>query len=136
MIEKNKDRFIKDVIEDLHKNGIIAIQDEADVDPLVVSTAVKLAQDKPEDPVVLVGKDCDLFIMDTSLSSPDSNMYFLSSISPIEMVSIKDMHQQLGHVRRQLMVCHALTGCDTTSSLFGKGNVTAVDIMATHPHVP
>ena len=49
-----------------------------------------------------------------------------------KIIDINATAKQLGPKSLQLVAVHALTGCDSTSYLFGKGNASAVAIMLKH----
>ncbi len=49
-----------------------------------------------------------------------------------QIIDINATAHKLGDKSLQLLAIHALTGCDTTSYLFGKGKASAVSIMLKH----
>ena len=49
----------------------------------------------------------------------------LCHLNPVTLYSIKQLQQALGTTRRHILFIHAVTGCDTTSALYGQGKVKA-----------
>ena len=71
---KNKARLIDKLRTELQHAGVLVKQDPADADPLIVSTALTLAQTERK-PVVVVGTDIDLLVMVISPYSSDMGIH-------------------------------------------------------------
>jgi hypothetical protein len=127
--EKNKKRFVKLLTTYLTQNGCKVKQAINDADTLIVDTAVKAASEKP---VTVVATDTDVFIMllyhmpkcvhDVCMQSETAS----SQRHQVTITSIRRVYNHLGGtVVKQLLFIHALSGCDTTSSMFGLGKATS-----------
>ncbi|VDI27019.1 Hypothetical predicted protein [Mytilus galloprovincialis] len=132
--DANKQRFVNLLKDTFIENGIDAIQAEDDADLLIVQTAV--AKSSAEE-VIVFGEDTDLLILLCHHAKQDQKpIYFTSDkqattkahkiwdISKTKLV----IGEELCH---QLPFLHAMTGCDTTSRLFGIGKPYALKKIKT-----
>ena len=55
-------------------------------------------------------------------------MFMLCHLNLITLYSVEQLHQALGSTRHHLLFIHAITGCDTTSALYGQGKVKALKL--------
>ena len=81
--------------------------------------------------VTVVANDTDILVLLIFHLKPSMADVFLLS-SPTgksrkrKLVRIRDIQQHIGDVAvQQLPVLHAISGCDTTSALYGHGNISA-----------
>ena len=105
------------------KKAIPSIICDGDADGTIVQTAVACAATNP---TTVIGEDTDLLVLLCFHVSPASRrIYFRSDIRSNKkkrVWDIKQVQQALGQqMCRFLLFSHAITGCDTTSRMFGVG---------------
>ncbi len=122
----NKSHLIQTLSADLRSISITVKQAESDADVLILSIALEISQSDNERPVVVVGTDTDLLAMLIARASSSMNMFMLVHLNPVTLYSIKQLQQALGTTRRHILFIHAVTGCDTTSALYGQGKWKAL----------
>ena len=134
----NKQRFINLLSGKMEENGIKTVHAVGDADLLIVQTTVSAAA---YGPTVLVGEDTDLLVLLCHHADLNSSDIFFKSDSKQtaskkkRIWSIKWIKQKLGpEVCHLLPFVHAITGCDTTSRLFGIGKGIALKKLRTDPH--
>jgi hypothetical protein len=129
--ESNKDSLIKLLMTYLDAAGFDTRQSKADADIDIVSAALSVAS-KRGNVVAVAADDTDIFVLLVYHLQPDmSDMYFVSEAKKkpsgdLKPISIRKVQQHVGDlVRKQILVVHALSGCDTTSAMYGnsKGSV-------------
>ena len=96
-------------------------QAEADADSLIATTGLTLARSKP---AVVIGTDTDLLVILVSQLTPGMSLYMCGHSPPI-IYDIQVIQNAIGGMKNHLMMLHAITGCDTTSALFGQGKKRA-----------
>ena len=79
-------------------------------------------------PVVVVRTDTHLLVMLVARATSSMDMFMLCHRNPITLYSVEQLHQALGSTRQHLLFIHAITGCDTTSALYGQGKVKALKL--------
>jgi len=99
-------------------------QADADADALISTTALTLAKSESQ-PIVVIGTDTDLLVILVSQITPGMSVYMCGHSPPI-VYDLQAIQSAIGGVRTHLMTLHAITGCDTTSALFGKGKKKAL----------
>ena len=119
---KNKQNFICLLGDFLTEKGIKIKHADADADLLIVMTAVESAN---ECETHLVGEDTDLLVLLCFYARQDAHMLIFrsesrqSTIKP-KVWDIRKTKTLLGQENCKLLpLSHALTGCDTTSRMFG-----------------
>jgi len=123
----NKQKFISMLSNMLLANGHSTLHSPNDADLLIVATAVKCAADNP---VVVIGEDTDLLILLCHHVSPNLKTIIFRSDSKSKSKKHREwdiqwLQQALGKdICQALLFVHAITGCDTTSRLFGVGKGT------------
>lgn len=123
---KNKTRLITILTKHLTTAGINVVQAETDADTLIVSTAITMS--KHGKTSVLVGEDTDLLVLLIAHAERDIYMLIPSKGKRTQKVySSKSLQDSLGVMKQYLLFIHAVTGCDTTSALHGKGKSMAFD---------
>ncbi|KAK6186089.1 hypothetical protein SNE40_008194 [Patella caerulea] len=122
---QNKQSFIDMLSLTLGSIGCRIIHAKSDADVLMVKTAVESTQNFP---TTLIGEDTDLLILLCYYTIPNSHeLQFRSGKSTglIHKAKVWSMKKTIDVVGRQicsiLPAVHALTGCDTTSRIFGVG---------------
>jgi hypothetical protein len=125
----NKQAFINMLGEALQDRGISSVHATADADVIIVKTTIESASKKQ---TTLIGEDTDLLVLLCFYAQLDAKDIFFRSdkvqnrIKQPKIWNIKKTKLVLGiHICEILPAIHALTGCDTTSRMFGigKGNV-------------
>lgn len=80
----------------------------------------------------MVGDGTDLLVLLVSLSKSSTKILFIKPgkvHNPNKIYDIRKLTSNLGHLRQHLLFLHAVTGCDTTSALYGKGKRKSFDIL-------
>jgi hypothetical protein len=127
--DKNKKMFVGLLTDYLTRFGYKVKQAVNDADTLIVDTAVKAAA---EQAVTVVATDTDVLIMllyhmpecihDVCMQSETAS----SNKQTVTVTSIRKLYDFFGYsVAKQLLFIHAVSGCDTTSSMFGLGKATS-----------
>ena len=124
----NKTRLIQTLYTELSSIGIIVMQAESDADTLIVSTALHMAESDCNRPVVVVGTDTDLLVMLVARATSSMDLYMMCHINPMMLYSVNHLQQALGSTLEHILCIHAVTGCDTTSALYGQGKVKALTL--------
>ena len=128
---ENKQELIFMLSRFLEANGCKTVHAPSDADVLIVKTAVECAENRE---VVVIGEDTDLLVLLCYHTSLEVNKIFFKS-EPKQRLSskslrvwdIKKTKQLLGpNVCHILPFIHALTGCDTTSRVYGLSKGAAV----------
>ena len=125
---RNKSRLIKFLMDDLERNRINVAQHRGDADSLIVSTALALCDQ--EKPLIVVATDTDILVMLISQAPLGANIYMLCSTNPLQVFRIQDVQASHAAIKQHLLYVHAITGCDTTSSIYMKGKVKCLDICS------
>ena len=126
---KNKQRFLSMLSKALQNVGCITHHANGDANLLIVKTAVESARTST---TVLVGDDTDLLVLLCYHASVDGyDLYFRpepkANARGARVWHMKKVKEQLGkEVCRNLLYHHAITGCDTTSRLYGVARATVL----------
>jgi hypothetical protein len=126
---ENKAAFIDLVTATCRANGLKVSQAEGDADTLLVSEALAVA--RKGDAVSVVADDTDILVMLVYHWNPQLSDVYLRRESRGQftghIVSIQSVVKTVGsNLVSRLLVIHALSGCDTTSSVFGHGKTEAM----------
>lgn len=123
--KENKQRFVNMLGDCLEDDGIKVRHASGDADVLIVLTAIESAQHHD---TVLIGEDTDLLILLLHhIKDAKNNVFFRSeprkmSLKPTRCWDIKTARSLLGPpLCDHLIFLHAISGCDTTSRLYGVG---------------
>ena len=129
----NKRSFLNLLSTKLCENGCTTINAKEDADVLIVQTALELANTCD---VVLIEEDADLLVLLCYHADIHSNRIYFKSESKqavarqIRVWDITKTKIVLGEeICRLLPALHAMTGCDTTSRLFGIGKGAALKTL-------
>ena len=126
---KNKSHFIQLLITRLKEANISCQQSSGDADQMISSTALTCAAEY-HCPVILVGNDTDILAILIDQMTQAQDIYMQFSTSPVSMYSIADIQRSISTVAKEhLLVAHAITGCDTTSSLYGLGKKRIITLL-------
>ena len=122
---KNKARLISALMNSLTCLGVQCKQSQADADFLICNSAIELANGCDR-PVILVGKDTDLLVMLIVRSCPNLYMQYAHNA----IYSISCIREALpSSVSENLLIAHAITGCDTVSAMYKIGKKTALNVL-------
>jgi len=125
----NKVQFISLLGSRLVQSGHTVRYATDDADTYIVSTALEIAHTRP---VTVVAEDADILALLVHHVQPSMAKVYMLSVSKAR----KSMQRKLVHIRRvqkdigitaqqQLLAVHALTGCDTTSAVYGHSKVSS-----------
>ena len=118
---QNKQSLIQLISNGLRKSGCHVVQSEGDADLEIVRAAIALASLSS---TTLIGEDTDLLVLllyHTHVSDV-KDLYFRSDRGKGPAFDIKAMKEILKmEICDRLLFVHAITGCDTTSRIFGIG---------------
>lgn len=126
---KNKKALITLLSSHLASNGHEIHQATDDADVLITTVALRRATDTEQ--VVVVAQDTDILVLLTSRSTTE-NIWMLRPQSGSKRASMfnifkqREIHQEC---KDALLFCHAVSGCDTTSSIFRKGKVKSLSLL-------
>lgn len=126
---KNKQKFITLLSGFLESNGITVKHASDDADYLITKTVCECALNKH---VMLIGDDTDLLVLLCYHVAVDGHRVFFKSemrtnSKKLRVWDIQKTKMVLGeNVCKVLPALHALTGCDTTSRVFGIGKGMAL----------
>ena len=125
----NKQKFLSILSSQLEKAGCSTAHASGDADVLIMLTAVHSSKSVD---TVLVGEDTDLLVLllyHAALNSKE--LYFRpepkSNARKVRLWNIKKPKEKLGlSICSKLLFIHAITGCDTTSRLYGIGKASSL----------
>jgi hypothetical protein len=126
---QNKQRFIDFLIPYLTKvRGISCTQADNDADTLIVTTAIHQLKTSN---VTLYGDDTDLLALllhkSEEILTTSHTLVMQSKVSRWEIKPLIAKLQGRPYLKR-ILALHALSGCDTTSRIFGKGKEKFMNI--------
>ena len=115
---RNKQRFINLLAKYLRIAHYNVQLENSDADTSFVKKALELSE---ESHVCVVSDDTDvLILMIHHMKQPQNCVYIRQSGVYFDIIGLR---RSLGKTAESLLLYHALTGCDTTSGLFGFGKV-------------
>jgi hypothetical protein len=119
----NKAQFVSYLITSFKIKGYTVHQALDDADTLIVKEALQFARTKD---VTVVANDTDILVLLVYHFDPSlKNVFLHNEVSTTRgsrttVVSIRDIWCAIGDkAARQLLVVHAISGCDSTSCLYG-----------------
>ncbi|CAC5426498.1 unnamed protein product [Mytilus coruscus] len=135
---ENKQNFINLLSGKMVEKGIETKHADADADVLIALTAIESSKTKP---TVLLGEDTDLLVL--LLYHPDvtSNLLIFKSgnVSKVKThIKIWDILKTKlvrSYVHCYLYLIHAISGCDTTSRMFGVSKAATLKKLGEHDFV-
>jgi hypothetical protein len=133
---ENKQQFINMLSSELVECGLETRHATDDADVLIVNTAVEYST---ANEVVLIGEDTDLLVLLCHHAKDDRRRIYFKSDRCKGPTKIWDIHKTrliLGpHLCNHLLPIHALTGCDTTSRLYGIGKGFAIKKLVSNEQI-
>jgi len=128
---KNKSQFIEQLAQKLKEANISTIVAEEDADTEVVGRAIDVPKIQSGRPIVVVGQDTDLFVLLLGLPQCQNvQLFFHKPTGTPSTYDIRKIREEIGDMKDVMLFFHAITGCDTTSSLFGKGKINAYKLLS------
>ena len=125
---RNKAKFVAFLTAAFKDKGYAVQQSVDDADTVIVSAALELAGNTE---VTVVANDTDVLVLLVyHFTPPLNNVYLHSEVSTrnsnrTTLWSIRDIRSAIGeNAARQLLVIHAISGCDSTSCLYGQGKAS------------
>lgn len=135
--ESNKKQFVALLCQALLANGFEVYQSTGDADTLIVNTALIIARTNRT--VTVVADDTDVLVMLVyHFKSEMADIFMLSDMpqrrSGRKLVfPIRTIQVEIGNsLSQQLLVVHAISGCDTTSALFGFGKGRILKVLSSN----
>jgi len=126
----NKVLFVALLSEGLRLAGCTVCQATDDADTLIVKTALDHA--KSDRPVTVVADDTDILVMLVHhFTDSMADIYMQSLNAKTSIRAVRDAIKL--KATEQLLVIHAISGCDTTSALFGHGKASIYRQISSHP---
>lgn len=119
----NKSSFIDFLSGNLLESGIHVINCPGDADSTIVQVALDVANQKT-DSVLLVADDTDIAVMLVHHWKKEFADVFFLQERWNRAWSVKESCIRNQAIKDQLLFLHAFTGCDTTSSIHGKGKAS------------
>jgi len=122
--EHNKGAFVELLISALRSAGLTIHQAVDDADTLVIKVALQLATSNQV--VSVIANDTDILVLLLFHYQPVmSDIYMYAHTGQQHVHSVRAITTSLEpSVLRRLLVIHAISGCDTTSCLFGHGKIS------------
>lgn len=130
----NKQNFIKHLGDSLQLVGCEVFHAPSDADVLIAEKAIESADTQD---TALVGDDTDLLVLLLHHSKLTSNEFFFApepkKNAKNRIWDIKQTKTDLGpYICSNILFLHALSGCDTTSRLFGIGKAAVLKRFRTN----
>lgn len=127
----NKRKLIEMLIDNFEKVGISTRQSRDDADVLIVETAIEKSINNT---TIIVGEDIDLLILLIArtqiLDQPTSIFFKKPGKNNVETkIYSTESLNKYPHCKKNILFLHAMTGCDTTSTLFGKGKIKVMKMF-------
>ena len=132
--DKNKEGLIALISSEMRKKGCNVINAPGDADVEIVKAAVQSSRTQS---TTLIGEDTDLLILLLYYANVQEQnvkeLYYRSDkTDTIKVYDINRLRVILGKdICSQLLFCHAFTGCDSTSRIFGIGKKTCFQKLVT-----
>ena len=120
--KKNKGAFVKLLGDRLTNAGCIVLHAEEDADTLIAKTAIEYAKTQN---VTLMSDDTDILCLLIHHFQRDNSFKLIlknhsKSNKPSKAFDINQLaHTIPNDVKENILFCHAMTGCDTTSRVHG-----------------
>lgn len=112
------------------RNDLATLHEEADV--IIVQQAVKLGMTTGTEQVIVISEDTDVFLLLLYYYSQQKITIPMFMDSPIQGRSVIDIGRSVERhydIIPDILAGHALSGCDTTASLYGIGKTKIVNTL-------
>jgi len=138
MNERNKQSFIVFYLlsRNLKKSDYAVHHAVSDADTLIVNVSLSIASEKG--PVTVVADDTDVLVLLLYHFKHNMSDIFMSEMARrrsarMAVTPIHTVRNAIGDkATNQLLVIHAISGCDTTSALLGQGKVSVFKNISRH----
>ena len=132
--ETNKQRFIDKLACALADSGVEVRHEDGDADCGIARTVLEKATVSP---TTLVARDTDLLILLLHLTQQyHQPVYMAAGERNWDIKAVQDaLNTQCANLCGNLLFCHALGGCDTTSVLFSIGKGTVLKKLTSSPYL-
>ena len=68
--------------------------------------------------MLVIAKDTDILVILATIMPHIEVVYF--GTSSVACIYIRDIQDSVGDTQRHILCCHAISGCDSVSTLYGK----------------
>ena len=126
--EGNKTKLMHLTSQYLVRDDQTVHQCIGDADTMIVSTSLQLAREN-DVPIVVVADDTDIAVMLLYHWNDQMQTVFFHQEKGKKTWSIKKAFNAIAMVKEHLLFVHAWSGCDTTSSTFGKRKRTFSNML-------
>ncbi|KAF4529942.1 hypothetical protein B566_EDAN016853 [Ephemera danica] len=126
----NKIRLISFLAEALQTAGHVVKHAENDADLLIVQTAIDMSPCGEH--ITVVGNDTDLLVLFIHHVKSVNNIHVLhpsGNKKCEEVYNIRCVQDYFKDAKNTILFAHAVSGCDTTSAIFGKGKITSLNLL-------
>lgn len=121
----NKKAFVAFLITEIQQAGFTVYQAVSDADTMIVDCALKTARNTA---VTVVANDTDILVLLIyHFQSSMCDIFLHCEVSSrtsgrLSVSSIRDIRSAIGdNAAEQILAIHAVSGCDSTSALYGQG---------------
>lgn len=128
MNDYNKKGLVALLTRHFTQAGYVVQEAVNDADTLIVQTALQIAN---KNTVTVVADDTDILVLLVSHYQSDmADVFMLSEIArsrsaKVCLIPVRAVKEHIGQkAALQILAIHALSGCDTTSAVFGHGKGT------------
>ena len=104
-----------------------------DADTMIVKVAMDFALAK--EAINVIANDTDVLVMLVYHYKPEMGYIYMSAGTSQFVYSVGDLTRSLGYAAQHLLAIHAISGCDTTSSLYGHGKVSVFKKLRAHAKI-
>ena len=116
----NKEQFIYLLSEKLRQAGCNTVHVTGDADLLIVQTAVNCAENSS---TTMIGEDTDLLVLLCTHADMNKSdiIFHPEAKQKTKKMRVQDIKKTKEALGKMLPVIHAVSGCDTTSRVYGIG---------------
>jgi hypothetical protein len=126
--ERNKQAFVNFLASLVKDSGYTVFEAPDDADTLIAKTAIDFARAKNTRSVTVIANDTDILVLLVyHFNTEMAEIFMMSRVFSkaswkTELISIRQLRLSLGlTAANSLLAIHAISGCDTTSTLFEHG---------------
>ncbi|KAJ8887394.1 hypothetical protein PR048_013609 [Dryococelus australis] len=130
----HKSRLIAMLKTKFEQEHLITFQAPGDADVLIVKTVICMSLEKM---AVIIGEDLDLLVLLVNMAPTSKCIAFMKpkkDRTETKIYSLESM-SKFFKCKKHILYLHAMTGCDTTSALFSKGKIEAVQLLNKRPNL-
>jgi len=131
--DANKSEFIALLTEVLQSLSFLVYQAQDDADTMIVKVAMEFALAK--EAINVIANDTDVLVMLVYHYKPEMGDIYMTARTSQFVYSVGDLTRSLGSAAQHLLAIHAVSGCDTASSLYGHGKVSVFKKLRVHAEI-